>query len=139
VHSGSSLLGPAILTAVDQFTRDCVWLEAGSIPDRNGSRASLPNSITLDHGSEFCSRALEAWVIEHGVQVCFIRPGRPVENAFIESFNGRLQDGCLERGGSLRWKMPGRSWQSSESTASTRLGPAPWRTGHPRHSRSRTG
>src|SRR5579864_8538226 len=38
---------------------------------------------------------LEAWVIEHGVQLCSMRPGRPVENAFIESFNGRLRDECL--------------------------------------------
>ena len=55
-------------------------------------RGSVPTSITVDNGSEFCSRALEAWVIQHGVQLCFIRPGRPVENAFIESFNGRLRD-----------------------------------------------
>ena len=58
-------------------------------------RASLPKSITVDNGSEFCSRALEAWVIEHGAQLCFIRPARPVENALIESFNGRLRDECL--------------------------------------------
>ncbi len=38
---------------------------------------------------------MEAWAIETGVQLCFIRPGRPVENGFIESFNGRLRDECL--------------------------------------------
>ena len=94
-----------ILTAVDQFTRECVWLEADrsmtgmkvlqALEKARGERGSLPKSITVDNGSEFCSRALEAWVIEHGVQLCFIRPGRPVENAFIESFNGRLRDECL--------------------------------------------
>ena len=47
------------------------------------------------YGSEFCSRALEAWAMAHDVQLCFIRPGRPVENSFIESFNGRLRDECL--------------------------------------------
>jgi hypothetical protein len=47
------------------------------------------------YGSEFAGRALEAWAIQHGVQLCFIRPGRPVENGFIESFNGRLRDECL--------------------------------------------
>jgi putative transposase len=49
----------------------------------------------LDNGSEFTGRAVEAWAIQHGVQLCFIRPGRPVENGFIESFNGRLRDECL--------------------------------------------
>ena len=49
----------------------------------------------MDNGTEFCSRALEAWVIGNNVQLCFIRPGRPVENGFIESFNGRLRDECL--------------------------------------------
>ena len=58
-------------------------------------RGSLPASITVDNGTEFCSRALEAWVMGNDVQLCFIRPGRPVENGFIESFNGRLGDECL--------------------------------------------
>jgi integrase-like protein len=58
-------------------------------------RGSLPESITVDNGSEFCSRALEAWAMTNEVQLCFIRPGRRVENGFIESFNGRLRDECL--------------------------------------------
>src|SRR5882724_3732120 len=58
-------------------------------------RGHLPASITVDNGTEFCSRALEAWVMGHDVQLCFIRPSRPVENGFIESFNGRLRDECL--------------------------------------------
>ena len=58
-------------------------------------RGSLPESITVDNGSEFCSRALEAWAMGHDVQLCFIRPGRPVEKGFVESFNGRLRDECL--------------------------------------------
>jgi len=52
-------------------------------------------SITVDHGTEFMSRALEDWAYQRGVQLDFIRPGKPVENAFIESFNGRLRDECL--------------------------------------------
>jgi putative transposase len=58
-------------------------------------RGHLPESITVDNGSEFCSRAVEAWAMTDDVQLCFIRPGRPVENGFIESFNGRLRDECL--------------------------------------------
>ena len=58
-------------------------------------RGRLPTTITVDNGTEFCSRVLEAWVMTNDVQLCFIRPGRPVENGFIESFNGRLRDECL--------------------------------------------
>ena len=49
----------------------------------------------VDHGPEFTSRALEDWAYPRGVQLDFIRPGKPVENAYIESFNGRLRDECL--------------------------------------------
>ena len=94
-----------ILTVVDQFTRECVALEADrSLHGTHGvaalsraieERGSVPRSITVDNGSEFTGRALEIWAIQHGVQLCFIRPGRPVENGFIESFNGRLRDECL--------------------------------------------
>jgi putative transposase len=49
----------------------------------------------VDHGTEFHSRALEDWAYQRSVQLDFIRPGKPVENAFIESFNGRLRDECL--------------------------------------------
>jgi putative transposase len=94
-----------ILTVVDQFTRECVGLEADrstigvkvaqALNRANLERGRLPESITVDNGSEFCSRALESWAMANQVQLCFIRPGRPVENGFIESFNGRLRDECL--------------------------------------------
>lgn len=54
-----------------------------------------PASITVDNGREFCSRAMEGWAYQFGVQLDFIRPGKPVENSYIESFNGRLRDECL--------------------------------------------
>lgn len=94
-----------ILTVVDQFTRECVALEADRsmtgkkvaavLQDVKQERRSLPESITVDNGSEFSGRVLEAWAMGNNVQLCFIRPGRPVENGFIESFNGRLRDECL--------------------------------------------
>ena len=94
-----------LLTVVDQFTRECVCLEADramtgmkvaqALEGAKVERGSLPGSITVDNGTEFCSRALEAWVLGNDVQLCFIRPGRPVENGFIESFNGRLRDEFL--------------------------------------------
>ncbi len=94
-----------ILTVVDQFTRECVGLEADrsmtgmkvaeALEHARQERGHLPESITVDNGSEFSGRALEAWAMTNDVQLCFIRPGRPVENGFIESFNGRLRDECL--------------------------------------------
>jgi putative transposase len=80
-----------ILTVVDQFTRECVCLEADramtgmkvaqALEQAKAERGRLPGSITVDNGSEFSSRALEAWVMSNDVQLCFIRPGHPVENA----------------------------------------------------------
>jgi putative transposase len=91
-----------ILTVIDQFTRECVWLEAdrsmngpkvvAALTQAITERSAAPRSITLDNGSEFAGRAMEAWAIQTGVQLCFIRPGRPVENGFIESFNGPLEE-----------------------------------------------
>jgi putative transposase len=67
----------------------------GQALDRALNGMPGPRSITVDHGTEFQSRALEDWAYRRGVQLDFIRPGKPVENAFIESFNGRLRDECL--------------------------------------------
>ena len=63
---------------------------AQTLDAANQERDCLSESITVDNGSEFCSRALEAWAMTNDVRLCFIRPGRPVENGFIESFYGRL-------------------------------------------------
>lgn len=67
----------------------------GDALDRVLIGSATPRSITVDHGTEFMSRALEDWAYARGVQLDFIRPGKPVENAYIESFNGRLRDECL--------------------------------------------
>jgi putative transposase len=93
-----------ILTVIDQFTREClqVWAE-GSLTGEKVARQlepivavrGAPGSITVDNGSEFASRALDHWAYRHRVHLQFIRPGKPVENGFIESFNGRLRDECL--------------------------------------------
>jgi putative transposase len=93
-----------ILTVVDNWSRHSPVLEAGfrmtgeivrQVLDRVLNQGRSPRSITVDHGTEFQSRALEDWAYRRGVQLDFIRPGKPVENAFIESFNGRLRDECL--------------------------------------------
>jgi putative transposase len=54
-----------------------------------------PQSITVDNGTEFASKAMDHWAYRNGVHLDFIRPGRPVENGYIESFNGKLRDECL--------------------------------------------
>lgn len=93
-----------ILTVVDQYTRECLCAYAdrsqtGEKVVQQMKRLSAlrgkPESITTDNGSEFAGRAMEAWAYESGVKLDFIRPGRPVQNGYIESFNGRLRDECL--------------------------------------------
>ena len=54
-----------------------------------------PQTIEVDHASEFTSNHFDAWPYLRGVRIDFIRAEKPVENAFIESFNGRLRDECL--------------------------------------------
>ncbi len=93
-----------VLTVIDQWSRESVLLEANvaltgqSVVDALAAVAAerpLPKAITVDHGTEFTSKALDEWAYRRGVELDFIRPGKPVENAFIESFNGRLRDECL--------------------------------------------
>jgi putative transposase len=55
----------------------------------------LPYAIAVDHGAEFTSKTLGHWCYQRGVKLDSIRPGKPTENAFIESFNGHLRDECL--------------------------------------------
>ena len=55
----------------------------------------LPKVIVCDNGPEFVGRTLEAWAYRRGVELRFIRPGKPIENAYVESFNGKFRDECL--------------------------------------------
>jgi transposase InsO family protein len=96
-----------ILTVVDQWSRQSPLLEVAArmsgqavseALDRVRDGEPHPRSITVDHRTEFQSRALEDWAYRHGVQLDFIRPGKPVENAFSEAFNGPLRDECLKVG-----------------------------------------
>ena len=86
------------------FTRECVAIEVDrSLPglrvarvlDRLHATIGLPPSIVVDNGPEFAGRTLDAWAYARGVTLRFIRPGKPVENAYIESFNGKFRDECL--------------------------------------------
>lgn len=62
----------------------------------------VPVSIIVDHGSEFTSQALEDWASRRGVELDFIRSGKPMEDGHIESFNGPLRDDCLDSRSSCR-------------------------------------
>jgi putative transposase len=63
--------------------------------ERLAEARGLPEVITMDNGPEFVGRALDEWAYRKGVKLNFIRPGKPIENAYAESFNGRLRDECL--------------------------------------------
>jgi putative transposase len=91
-------------TVVDDFTRESPAIEVDhSLPgervartlDRLARERSLPKRIVCDNGPEFQGQLLDFWAHRHGVELCFIQPGKPVQNAFIESFNGKLRDECL--------------------------------------------
>lgn len=92
------------LTVMDLFTRECLAILVGqSIRGEDVARLlerlvvlhGLPKRIQTDNGSEFISRALDRWAYIHGVKLEFSRPGKPTDNAFIESFNGSFRDECL--------------------------------------------
>ena len=92
------------LNIVDDFTRECVAIEVDrSLPgarvvrvlDRFAVLRGLPAAIVFNNGPEFFGRALDARAYAHGVALRFIRPGRPIENAYVESFNGHFGDECL--------------------------------------------
>jgi putative transposase len=92
------------LTVVDDCTRECPVLEVDhALPsarviaalERAAATRGLPARLVCDHGSEFASRAFLGWARARGVALDFIRPGRPVDNAYVESFNGKLRDECL--------------------------------------------
>jgi len=93
-----------VLCIVDDYTRECPVIEVDrSLPagrvtrvlDRLAVTRGLPELLVMDNGPEFRSHEFDVWATQRGVQLHFIRPGRPMENAFIESFNGKFRDECL--------------------------------------------
>jgi putative transposase len=92
------------LTVVDAFTREALAIDVdqgikGEQVVEAMTRITLsrgaPRTIRVDNGPEFISKALDRWAYENGVTLDFSRPGKPTDNAFVESFNGRLRDECL--------------------------------------------
>ena len=97
------------LNVVDDATRECLAIEVdtslsghrvGRVLDAVARRrGSYPSRLVLDNGPECTSKALDQWAYDRGVTLAFIRPGKPIENCFVESFNGRFRDECLN----LHW------------------------------------
>jgi putative transposase len=93
-----------VLTIVDNFSRECLGFEAGKsikgetvvdVLNHIKYIRGTPRSIRVDNGSEFVSKAVDKWAYDNGVVLDFSRPGKPVDNAFVESFIRSLRDECL--------------------------------------------
>lgn len=92
------------LNIVDDFTRECLAIEVDtslpgrrvvSVLERLAEFRGLPQSVTVDNGPEFISKALDEWAYRQQLQLRFIEPGKPTQNAYVESFNGKFRDECL--------------------------------------------
>lgn len=92
------------LNIVDDFTRECLAIEVDSslggwrvarVLDDLVSRRGHPERIVTDNGPEFTGKVLDRWAYEHRVKLEFIEPGKPVQNCYVESFNGTFRDDCL--------------------------------------------
>ena len=95
-----------LFTVVDVFTREALAIEVDtSLPggrvvrvlERLVAERGVPDEIVLDNGPELAGKALDQWAYERGVCLRFIEPDKPIQNAFVESFQGRLRDECLDQ------------------------------------------
>ena len=89
---------------MDDYSRECLATEVDtSLPgmrvvrvlEQLGKRRGLPEVLVMDNGPEFAGQALDVWAYERKVRLHFIEPGKPMQNAFVESFNGKFRDECL--------------------------------------------
>jgi putative transposase len=95
-----------VLTLVDNVSRVSPAIEADfsltgarvvAVLEHLKQTTGVPERIAIDNGPEFVSKALDAWAYRNGVRLEFSRPGKPTDNAFAESFNGRFRDECLDQ------------------------------------------
>lgn len=128
-----------VLNVMDEFSRECIAMDVAiSIPgvrvarvlDAVTSSRGYPKVIVCDNGPEFAGRALDQWAAKHGVRLHFIQPGKPTQNAFIESLNGTFREECL----SADWfvdltdaRVKVRRWQReyNERRPHSRIGRVP--------------
>ena len=118
-----------VLTIVDDFSKEAINLAVDfgisghyvtRVLDQAARFRGYPKAIRTDQGPEFTGNALDQWAYRHGVQLKLIQAGRPTQNAFIESFNGRFRDECLND-----------HWFTSLAQARTLI--AAWRRDYNRH------
>ena len=92
------------LPIVDNYTSECLAIDVGQslkgedvvrVLEQLRMTRGLPKTIKVDNGSEFISKAMDKWAYERGVELDFSRPGKPTDNAKVESFNGRFREECL--------------------------------------------
>jgi putative transposase len=92
------------LTIVDPLVKESPAIEVDhsisgirvcQVLDRIFAERPLPETLVMDNGPEFAGKALDEWAYRHGVKLHFIEPGKPIQNAFCESFNGKFRDECL--------------------------------------------
>lgn len=93
------------LSIVDAFTHECLALEVDTslggervkrVLEQLAFERGLPESITVDNGPEFISQVMDEWAYHRGVKLDFIRPGKPTDNAFVESFHDKFREECLD-------------------------------------------
>ena len=93
------------LSIVDTFTHECLALEVDTslggervkrVLERLTAERGLPATITVDNGPEFISKVMDEWAYRRGGNLDFIRPGKPTDNAFVESFHDKFRDECLD-------------------------------------------
>lgn len=93
------------LTVVDVYTRECVAIEVGQslkghdvvrVLQRSSQQRGAPQVLFCDNGSKFTSQVLDLWAYHNQVKIDFSRPGKPTDNAYVESFNGTLRAECLD-------------------------------------------
>ncbi len=118
-----------LLTLVDNFSRESLAIRVGQrltgddvvrVLDEVTQRRGKPKRIQTDNGPEFISKSLDCWAYWNGVKLDFSRPGKPTDNPYIESFNGRLREECLNQ----HWFL---SLQEAQCTVEA------WREDYNRH------
>ena len=93
-----------MLNIVDDYTRECLWIETDT--SLNGERVKRvlsclvdlrgrPERLVMDNGPEFTGHVLDQWSYDTGIPLDFIEPGKPQQNGYVESFNGKFRDECL--------------------------------------------
>ena len=133
------------LTVVDNFTKEAPAIEVDcslSAPRVTrvldqiiAGRGAAPESIRIDKGPEFTSRCFLAWAEQRRIRLVHIQPGKPTQNSFVESFNGRFRDECLNANWFENLADAKRKIEAWRVEYNEPARTAAWPTAHPRSSR----